>query len=158
MLEVVVVCVGKIDKPYWKSAYQEYLKRLQNNVKIKIHTIDEVNVDKNIKINLKLEYEKISTLLAKYSQHQSFLLDLTGQLISSEEFAQLIIKNQNFHQGKLLFIIGGSDGVSQELKDNQQIKKLAFGRITLLHQLAQIILLEQLYRALQIINHQPYHK
>lgn len=158
MLEVVVVCVGKIDKPYWKAAYQEYLKRLQNNVKIKIHTIDEVNFDKNIKVNLKLEYEKISVFLAKYSQHQAFLLDLTGQLISSEDLAQIIVKNQNFHQGKLLFIIGGSDGVSQELKANQQIKKLAFGRITLLHQLAQIILLEQLYRALQIINHQPYHK
>lgn len=158
MLEVVIICVGKVDKPYWKAAYQEYLKRLQNIVKVKIHTIDEINVDKNNKINLKLECEKISTLLAKYSHHQSFLLDLTGQLISSEDLAQIIIKNQNFYQGKLLFIIGGSDGVSQELKDNQQIKKLAFGCITLLHQLAQIILLEQLYRALQIINHQPYHK
>lgn len=158
MLDIVVVCVGKIDKQYWKLAYQEYLKRLQNNAKLKVHTIDEINFDKNVNVNLKLEYRKISDLLNKYSDYQSFLLDLTGQLISSENLAEIITKNQNYYQGKILFIIGGSNGVSQELKNNQKIKKLAFGRITLLHQLVQVILLEQLYRALQIINHQPYHK
>ncbi|MBE4704145.1 23S rRNA (pseudouridine(1915)-N(3))-methyltransferase RlmH [Spiroplasma platyhelix] len=158
MLDIVIICVGKIDKQYWKSAYQEYYQRLQNNAKVKVHIIDEINLDKNINVNLKLESEKINDLLFKYTDYQSFLLDLTGQLISSEELAEMIIKNQNYYQGKLLFIIGGSNGVSQELKNNQKIKKLAFGRITLLHQLAQVILLEQLYRALQIINHKPYHK
>lgn len=158
MLDIVIICVGRLDKQYWKLPYQEYLQRLQNNAKVKIHTIDEITVDKNIKVNLKLEHEKINDLLTKHSNYQPFLLDLTGQLISSEDLAQIITKNQNYYQGKLLFIIGSSNGVSQALKNNQKIKKLAFGRITLLHQLAQIILLEQLYRALQIINHKPYHK
>lgn len=158
MLNIVIISVGKIDKEYWKLAFQEYYKRLQNNTKITIHTINEINSNKNIKVNLKLEAEKINDLLLKYFDYQQFLLDLTGELISSEDLAKIIIKNQNFYQGKILFIIGGSNGVSQEFKNTQKIKKLSFGRITLLHQVAQVILLEQLYRALQIINNKPYHK
>lgn len=159
MLNIVIICVGKIDKEYWKLAFQEYFKRLQNsNVKLTVHTINEINVSKNITVNLKLEADKIYDLLSKYLDYQSFLLELTGQLISSENLAEIIIKNQNFYQGKILFIIGGSNGVSQELKNYQKIKKISFGKITLLHQLAQVILLEQLYRALQIINNKPYHK
>lgn len=158
MLSIIVICVGKLDQQYWKLAFQEYYKRLQYNAKLIVHNINEINVDKNIVVNLKLEYEKINNLLSKYSDYQHFLLDLTGKMISSEDLAQIIIQNQNFNQGKLLFIIGGSNGVSQELKDSLKIKKLAFGRITLLHQLAQVILLEQLYRALQIIDSKPYHK
>lgn len=158
MLDIVLVCIGKIDKQYWKLPFQEYYKRLSNHAKITIHSINEINADKNIAVNLKLEAEKIKVFLTKYSNYQLFLLDLTGKLISSEDLAKIIIENQNFYQSKLLFIIGGSNGVSQELKDNLKIKKLAFGKITLLHQLAQVILLEQLYRALQIINNTPYHK
>lgn len=158
MINIVVICVGKLDKQYWRLAFQEYYKRLQYNVKLTVHNINEINVDKNIVVNLKLEYEKINNLLSKYSDYQHFLLDLTGKMISSEDLAQIIIQNQNFNQGKLLFIIGGSNGVSQELKNSLTIKKIAFGRITLLHQLAQVILLEQLYRALQIIDSKPYHK
>ncbi|MGL5268150.1 MAG: 23S rRNA (pseudouridine(1915)-N(3))-methyltransferase RlmH [Spiroplasma sp.] len=158
MLSIVIISVGKLDKQYWKLAYQEYYKRLQYNAKITVHNINEINTNKNIAINLKLEFDKINNLLFKYLDYQHFLLDLTGKLISSEDLAQIIIQNQNFNQGKLLFIIGGSNGVSQELKNNSKIKKLAFSRITLLHQLAQVILLEQLYRALQIIDSRPYHK
>ena len=156
MLNIVVICIGKIDRQYWKLAFEEYYKRLQINNKLNVITINEINLTKNVTVNLKLEAEKINALLVKYLDYQSFLLDLTGKLISSEDLAGIIIKNQNFHQGKLLFIIGGSNGVSDEIKTKMQ--KLAFGRITLLHQLAQVILLEQLYRALQIINNQPYHK
>lgn len=158
MLDIVVVCVGKLDKQYWNLAFQEYYQRLQTTTKIKVHTINEINVAKNLNVNLKLEYEKIKDILVKYRDYQQFLLDLNGTLISSEDLATLIVKNQNFYQGKILFIIGSSNGVSSDLKHDQKISKLSFGRITLLHQLAQVILLEQLYRALQIINHKPYHK
>lgn len=158
MLSIVIICVGKIDKQYWKLAFQEYYKRLKNNAKVTIHSINEINANKNIDINLKLEGDKINDFLSKYVDYQQFLLDLTGELVTSEDLAKIVIKNQNFYQGKLLFIIGSSNGVSQEFKSNKKIKKISFGRITLLHQLAQVILLEQLYRALQIINNKPYHK
>lgn len=160
MLNIVVICVGKIDKDYWKLPFQEYYKRLQNNnnLKLTIHTINEINVNKNVVVNLKLEYDKISGYISKYLDYQQFLLDLNGQLISSEDLADIVVRNQKVFQGKLLFIIGSSFGVSKELKDNNKIKKISFGRITLLHQLAQVILLEQLYRSLQIIAKKPYHK
>ncbi|MDQ7983000.1 MAG: 23S rRNA (pseudouridine(1915)-N(3))-methyltransferase RlmH [Spiroplasma sp.] len=158
MLNIIIIAVGKLDKNYWNLAFQEYYKRLNSYAKITIHTINEITTNKNLEINLKLESNKINLLLTKYSDYQSFLLDLTGALISSEDLAKIIISNQNFHQGKLLFIIGGSNGVASDIKDNPKIKKLAFGRITLLHQLAQVILIEQIYRSMQIINNKPYHK
>ncbi|MCL8210212.1 23S rRNA (pseudouridine(1915)-N(3))-methyltransferase RlmH [Spiroplasma attinicola] len=158
MLNIIIIAVGKLDTNYWSSAFQEYYKRLKNSAKITTHTINEITTNKNIAINLKLEAIKINLLLDKYHDYQSFLLDLNGDLITSEELAKIIITNQNFHQGKLLFIIGSSNGVATEIKNNSKIRKLAFGRITLLHQLAQVILIEQLYRAVQIINNKPYHK
>ncbi len=158
MLNIIIIAVGKLDTNYWSSAFQEYYKRLKNVAKITIHTINEITTNKNIAINLKLEASKINLLLDKYADYQTFLLDLNGDLITSEELAKIITTNQNFHQGKLLFIIGGSNGIATEIKDNVKIRKLAFGRITLLHQLAQVILIEQLYRAVQIINNKPYHK
>lgn len=158
MLNIIIIAVGKLDTNYWSSAFQEYYKRLKNSAKITIHTINEITTNKNIAVNLKLEANKINLLIDKYGDYQTFLLDLTGDLITSEELAKIIITNQNFHQGKLLFIIGGSNGVAVEIKDNLKIRKLAFGRITLLHQLAQVILIEQLYRAVQIINNKSYHK
>lgn len=158
MLKIVIIAVGKLDANYWNLAFQEYYKRLKNSVKITIQTIDEITTDKNFAVNLKLEANKINLLLDKYRDYQSFLLDLTGDLITSEELAKIIVTNQNFHQGKILFIIGSSNGIAPEIKNNSKIRKLAFGRITLLHQLAQVILIEQLYRAIQIINNKPYHK
>lgn len=158
MLNIIIIAIGKLDKNYWNLAFQEYHKRLKSNAKITIHSINEITDNKNINTNLKLEATKIKPLLTKYSDYQHFLLDLNGDLITSEDLAKMIIRNQNYHQGKLLFIIGGSNGVDSEIKTNPKIKKLAFGRITLLHQLAQVILIEQLYRAIQIINNKPYHK
>ena len=158
MLNIIIIAVGKLDTNYWNLAFQEYYKRLKNTTKITILTINEITTNKNIAINLKLEANKINLLLAKYFDYQTFLLDLNGDLITSEELAKIVTTNQNFYQGKLLFIIGGSNGGASEIKDNTKIRKLAFGRITLLHQLAQVILIEQLYRALQIINHKSYHK
>lgn len=158
MLNIIIIAVGKLDKNYWNLAFQEYYKRLKSSAKITIHILNEITINKNIDINLKLEANKINLLLNKYSEYQFFLLDLNGDLITSEELAKIITTNQNFNQGKLLFIIGGSNGVASEIKHNSKIRKLAFGRITLLHQLAQVVLIEQLYRAIQIINNKPYHK
>lgn len=70
----------------------------------------------------------------------------------------MINKNQIYQQGKIGFIIGGSNGVAQILKDNINLIKISFGKITLPHQLCYVVLLEQIYRSLQILNNESYHK
>lgn len=92
------------------------------------------------------------------NDYQWFLLDLLGNLISSEQLSQIISKNQTYQQGKIGFIIGGSNGVTQALKDNSNLIKILFDKITLPHQLCYVVLLEQIYRSLQILDNQSYHK
>lgn len=157
MANIVIICVGKLDKAHWKIAAQDYLKRINYETKIDMQFINDANTN-NIANNIKEESNKIRALLNKHASYQAYLLDLTGDLISSEDIAKIIVTNQNFYQGKLLFIIGGSNGVTSDLKNDHKIKKIALGKITFPHQLCQVILLEQIYRAYQIINNKPYHK
>lgn len=157
MSSIIIICVGKLDKSYWQAAALDFLNRLKHEVKVQIHYVADVTSG-NIANNIKIESSKIKALLVKYSSYQQYLLDLTGELFSSEAMAQLITNNQTFYQGKLLFIIGGSNGVDATIKNHQNIKKLALAKITFPHQLCQVILLEQIYRAYQIIGNKPYHK
>jgi len=157
MLKIKIVCVGDLSQSYWKLAQQDYLKRIKKQANINTYLINEVNLT-TIVLNIKQESTKIAQYCQKYHDYQWFLWDLSGKLITSEQLSQLVINNQNYHQGKIGFIIGGSNGVSDDLKTNSQLTMLAFGKITLPHQLCYLVLLEQIYRAFQIINNQPYHK
>lgn len=157
MTNIVIITVGKLDKQQWKLAAQDYLKRLNFYAKLTIHNIND-ETSNNIFNNIKKETKKIDVFLEKYFNYESFLLDINSNLISSEDLSKIIINNQEYKENKLLFIIGGSNGVDSNLKLNNKIKKISFGKITLPHQLCFVVLLEQIYRAFQIINKTPYHK
>lgn len=157
MLKLKIICVGQLSLYAWKLAEAEYLNRIKKQVTIEINIIKESKLNL-ITANIENETIKINQLLTKNDDYQWYLLDLTGILITSEQLSQTIVNNQNYQQGKIGFIIGGSNGVGQLVNNNPKITKIAFGKITLPHQLCYIVLLEQIYRALQIINNQPYHK
>ncbi|WP_308149929.1 MULTISPECIES: 23S rRNA (pseudouridine(1915)-N(3))-methyltransferase RlmH [unclassified Spiroplasma] len=157
MLSIKIICVGELSQQYWKLATNDYLTRVKKQANIIIQNIKESKLNL-ITVNINIESNKIIEYLDKNIDYQWMLLDLTGNLVTSEQLAQIIVKNQNYQQGKIGFIIGGSNGVNQELKANSKLIKIAFGKITLPHQLCYVVLLEQIYRSLQIINNQPYHK
>lgn len=148
---IKIICVGKIKEKYFTLAINEYLKRLSRYTKIKIVEIpDEANVEKVLKI----EGDKI---LSKINSDEYVIaLDIVGERLSSLEFAKKIDKVFNTNS-KLTFIIGGSYGLSQDIKKRSNYL-LSFSKMTFPHQLFRVILLEQIYRAYKINNNESYHK
>lgn len=144
-MHITLTAVGKLKEASLKILYEEYKKRLQWKV-----TLQEIE-GKSVTLENKLLLESIPS--------SSFIiaLDEKGENLKSEEFAEFLNEIQLHHQGKASFVIGGADGLSQEIKAKTN-KTLSFGRMTWPHQLARILLMEQLYRAQQILNGHPYHR
>lgn len=148
---IKIICVGKIKEKYLKSACNEYIKRLGKYTKIEIVEIkDEANAEKALKI-------EGSKILSKIKDDEYVItLDIAGKSISSLDFAKKINKVFNSNS-KLTFVIGGSYGMSNLVKDRSNYS-LSFSKMTFPHQLFRVILLEQIYRSYKINNNESYHK
>ena len=139
MLNIKVICVGKSKEKYWDAAYAEYLKRLKG------YCSPEV-----------IETEGREILGRIGSGDCVIALDIQGKELSSEEIARKI-SEISFDYSRISFIIGGSLGLSDEVKKRADFR-MSFGKITLPHQLARVVLLEQIYRAFKINAGEAYHK
>ena len=144
MLKIKIICVGDFKENYLKEAEKEYLKRLSKFFEVSTITLKESDKER--------EGKEIVSKIDAYA----LLLDIKGQEVSSEELATKIDK-LSLTNSKLNIVIGGSDGVS-ELVKNSVKERISFGKITLPHQLARIVALEQIYRSGTILNHIKYHK
>ena len=143
-MKIKIVAVGKL-KPYFAAAADEYTKRLQRICDIEVVSLDEDGVRKE------------SESILKKIKGNYILLDIGGELLSSEEIAAFFSKSLSKGTSEFTFVIGGSDGVNDEVRQNASMK-LSFGRVTYPHQLMRVILLEQIYRAMAINANLPYHK
>ena len=150
---IKIICLGKIKESYINDAIKEYTKRLSKYTEIKIIELDDVGLDDK-KVVLKKEEEKVLKVLN--DKEYIITLEIEGNEISSLDFARKI--NDIFIQSSnITFIIGGSYGLSDEIKKKSNYK-LSFSKMTFPHQLFRVILLEQLYRAFKINNNEEYHK
>ena len=147
-----IICVGKIKEKYLEEAIKEYQKRISKYTKIEIIELPDYNYDD--KKTLKEESSNI--LKAMNKSDYNILLDINGSEIDSISFANKI-DNTLLINSDITFIIGGSIGVNEEIK-NICNYRLSFSKMTFPHQLFRVILLEQIYRAFKIINHEEYHK
>ena len=150
---IKIITIGSIKEQYLRDAIEEYKKRISRYTNLEIIELkDEGLVEKDKSINL--EAEKIE----KYIDSKDYIitLEIEGKEYTSEEFAEKIrtIQIENSH---ITFIIGGSYGLSQSIKDKAKMH-LSFSKMTFPHQLFRVILLEQIYRAFKIINNESYHK
>lgn len=151
-MTIRVVCVGKLKEKFWVDACAEYKKRLGRFCKLEIIEVAEENKYNNIEQILSCEENHIlEKLEGKY-----YLMDQSGIEYTSEQLATLL-KNDMLSHSTLTFIIGGSYGVSQKVKQSCP-NKLSFGKITYPHNLARVILLEQIYRVFMINSGSSYHK
>ena len=151
MININIVCVGKLKENFWKEAEQEYLKRLSRFCNLKIIEIEESS---QIQIEKALEIEGKDIL--SQIKGKTYLLAIKGKELSSEDFAKEI-ENSKLESSQLTFVIGSSNGVSQEVQKNLP-NKISFGKVTYPHNLARVILLEQIYRAFMINTGSKYHK
>ncbi|AFY69326.1 Ribosomal RNA large subunit methyltransferase H [Thalassoporum mexicanum PCC 7367] len=136
-----IIAVGKIKKKWIAAGVNEYLKRLP---RMEIQEIKDTGKEK--------EAEKILAMLKQYDN--LIVLSEDGEMFDSIELSQLL--NQEMAQD-VVFAIGGQDGVSETLKQSAR-RVLSLSRLTFPHELARLILVEQIYRAQTIINHQSYHR
>lgn len=147
---IKIICVGKIKEQYLRSAISEYEKRLKKFTKLEII---EVNDESNGNI---LEKEK-NHIIRYINDHDYVVtLEIDGNMIDSVELSkkidQMLINFSN-----ITFVIGGSYGLSDEIKKKSNYK-LSFSKMTFPHQLFRVLLLEQIYRSFKIINNESYHK
>ncbi len=156
MKKIKVISVGNLKEKYWQQAELEYLKRLTKFCKLEIVEVKESKIKDSKQENKILNEE--ATNITKHLNNDDYLICLAieGEQVTSEKIAETIRKLELIHSGRIVFIIGGSNGVSDQIK--RQAHLLSFGKITLPHQLAKIVLLEQIYRAYKINNNQTYHK
>lgn len=147
VLSITIFAVGKLKESFWKEACAEYLKRLGAYCKITVKEFPDSNKEREAEL-----------LLSYLPDHAPILLlDIKGKEISSETLATKIDTYALSGSSQLVFIIGGSDGVTSEVKQHAT-ERISFGPITLPHNLARVVLLEQLYRAFKISRGEPYHK
>ena len=149
---IKIITVGKIKEKYLTDAINEYLKSLSKYTKIMLIEAPDENFD----ITKTLETEKKSIL--KYVSEKDYIItmEIEGKELSSIEFARKIDEIQ-ISNSNICFIIGGSYGLSDEIKKMSNFK-LSFSKMTFPHQLFRLIILEQIYRAYKINNNESYHK
>ena len=133
---------------------EEYQKRIEGYSKFSIVEVKEVNTSdifKNI-------FEEGKNLLSKISEDEFVItLEIQGKMIDSVDLAKLIEEKFTYGYSKITFVIGGSNGLSIDVIKRSNYH-LSFSKFTFPHQLMRLILTEQIYRALTIINNKEYHK
>lgn len=159
MLSVTVVCIGKLKESYWKDACEEYRKRLGAFCKFQIVELPESRLPErpsDAQIAAALEAEAAGILEAS---HGAFRIPLCieGKELSSPELAGVLERAALEGRSALCFLIGSSFGLSDTVKQAGEVR-LSMSRMTFPHQLARVVLCEQIYRAFQILNHGKYHK
>lgn len=150
---IKIVCIGKIKERYTVDAIEDYKKRLSKYTKLEIIELDNYNSQN---IDEVLTQEKNSILKQVKDKDFVITLEIEGKQLSSVEFAEKIQETFNYNSN-LTFIIGGSYGLHNEIKERSNYK-LSFSKMTFPHQLFRVILLEQIYRAFKIQNNEAYHK
>jgi len=159
-LFIQLIGVGKLKEKYLVMGIQEYAKRLGPYIKFQmIEVADEKAPDtlSEAEVRQVKEREGERILAHVKSEAHVIVLAIDGKLWSSEELAEELDKLGTYGTSHIVFVIGGSHGLSDEVLRRAQ-QKLSFGRMTFPHQLMRLVLVEQIYRAVKINRGEPYHK
>ena len=149
-MNVTLICVGNLKEKYFKDACAEYTKRLGAFCKFNIVEVNEEKLpDKPSQSDIDNTIKKKGAMI--------FAMCIEGTLISSEQLADKIQTAGLDGKSELVFIIGGSWGLSDEVKRISNAR-ISMSRMTFPHQLARVLLCEQIYRAFQINSNGKYHK
>lgn len=156
-MKITIVAVGKLKERFWVDACAEYLKRLAPYARVEVKEVADVDPAKAGGIEQAMQREGKAILNAIPESAHAILLAIEGRQVSSEGLAQKFDALALTGKSSIAFIIGGSDGVSENVRKRAD-ESLSFGKITLPHNLARVVLLEQVYRAFKISRGEPYHK
>ncbi len=159
-MKIRIIAIGKIKEDYLKSGILEYQKRIKPYCDIEIIEVNDSPVKDNPN---QAEIEKVKNeegkRVLKLLKKSDFCinLDLGKEEFTSEKFSAFLMKKLEIAGSFLTFIIGGSYGLSDELKERGNAS-ISLSKMTFLHQMTRLVLLEQIYRSFKILNNETYHK
>ena len=160
MLNIKIICVGKLKEKHFIAAAAEYIKRLGALCRLEVEELPESRLPANpspaeIAAALKKEGESIALRIPPGSLTAALCVE--GKELDSVRFSELLEACALRGKSRVCFLIGGSEGLSEEVKEQADLR-LSMSQMTFPHHLARIMLLEQLYRAFQIREGTRYHK
>ena len=156
-LKIKIIALGKIKEKYIKNGTEEFLKRITPYASLNITEINPVEIKDEALISRALEQEGEKIL--SYIKPTDFVItmEIKGKEFSSEEFASCLEELTNAGTQEVIFVIGSSNGIGQNVSARANLK-MSMSRMTFLHEFARLILIEQIYRAFKIIKGETYHK
>lgn len=155
-MKIVLLAIGKTDARYFSDGIEEYRKRLEHYIPFEIQLIPDLKNTKSLSIDQQKEKEGELILKALQGGDYIVLLDDKGKEYTSTKFAEYIEKKTHAVSKRLIFIVGGPYGFSPAVYDKAN-EKLTLSRMTFSHQMVRLVFVEQLYRAMTILNNEPYH-
>lgn len=159
-MKITIITVGKVKESYFRGAIEEYSKRLSKYCKLDIVEVaDEKTPDKASDTEEQQIKAKEAERIMKHIREDAYVIALAieGKQLDSVELSNKIDNLGIQGKSHIQFVIGGSLGLHSSVISRAD-DKLSFSKMTFPHQLMRVILLEQIYRAYRIINHEPYHK
>lgn len=159
-MQLVIIAVGKLKERFWREALAEYAKRLSAYAEVDIVEVpDEPAPERFSDAQRQQVLNAESERITKYLRDRDCViaLDIRGKALTSEEWSHTFTALQAQGHGRMVFIVGGSHGLNATLLERANLR-WSFGPLTLPHQLARVVLAEQIYRGVRIARGEPYHK
>lgn len=155
-MKITLFAIGKTDAKYFVDAVQEYKARLEHYIPFELQVVPDVKNTKNLSVDQ--QKEKEGELILKSLQAGDFLvlLDERGKEFTSLQFASYVERKTHTVAKRLVFVIGGPYGFSQAVYEKAS-EKISLSKMTFSHQMIRLVFVEQLYRAMTILNNEPYH-
>ncbi len=159
-MNIKIICIGKLKEKYWNDAVKEYSKRLGGYCKFNVVELKESKLPSNpsradeINVINKEGNDVISNIK---DNDYVITLEIEGKQLDSLEFSKTINKLALVGKSDIIFVVGGSLGLSDFVKNRADFR-LSFSNMTFPHQMMRVILLEQIYRSFKIIRNESYHK
>lgn len=155
-MKICLLVIGKTDAGYFSQGIQEYENRLKHYLPFEMQVIPDIKNVKNLSEEQQKEKEGELILKNLLAGDYLVLLDERGKDFSSLQFASYIEKKTHTISKRLIFVIGGPYGFSKAVYD-KAAEKISLSKMTFSHQMIRLVFVEQLYRAMTILNNEPYH-
>ncbi len=153
---MVLLSVGKTDEDFYVRAIEMFKKRLSHYIPFELDFVPDVKNRKNLSEKEQKQLEGEAILNRIQPGDHVVLLDDKGKQYSSMEFSAFIEKRSHSVPKRLVFVVGGPYGFADQVYDRAN-EKLSLSRMTFTHQMVRLVFVEQLYRAMTILNGEPYH-
>lgn len=154
-MKITIVAVGRLKERYWQDAASEYLKRLRPYATIEVAEVPDRDVTRD-EAGARAE-EGDGILRALPEGAHVVVLDVAGRQLSSEQLAEEFSRHMVEGRSHIAFVVGGAAGLDERVVQRADAR-LSLGPLTLPHQLARVVLLEQVYRSFRIMRGEPYHR